>query len=250
MTGQPGIAGATVLVAGASRGIGAAVAVALARAGAARLVLLARDADRLGTVAAEVRAQGAEADTIAIDLTTVAAGDAVDAAGPADVFVYCAGSNRPQPFLDVSESTFDALFALNVRAGYFLAQRVARRMRSTSTPGRIVFVSSQMGHVGAPERTVYCATKHAIEGLVKSMALDLAGDGIRVVSVAPTFVRTEMTAAQLDDPAVGEQLLRQIPLGRWATPEDVAGAVVWAASDAASMLTGTSLVLDGGWTAG
>jgi NAD(P)-dependent dehydrogenase (short-subunit alcohol dehydrogenase family) len=122
-------------------------------------------------------------------------------------------------------------------------------MLREGTAGAIVLVSSQMGHVGAARRTVYCATKHAVEGLVKAMALELAPSGIRVVSVAPTFVRTEMTAAQLDDPAVGGELLAQIPLGRWATPAEVAGAVVWAASPAAAMLTGASLVLDGGWTA-
>jgi NAD(P)-dependent dehydrogenase (short-subunit alcohol dehydrogenase family) len=106
-----------------------------------------------------------------------------------------------------------------------------------------------MGHVGASRRSVYCASKHAVEGMVKAMALELAPAGVRVVSVAPTFVRTGMTAAQLDDPAVGPGLRDQIPLGRWATPDEVAAAVVWAASPAAAMLTGTSIVLDGGWTA-
>jgi NAD(P)-dependent dehydrogenase (short-subunit alcohol dehydrogenase family) len=116
-------------------------------------------------------------------------------------------------------------------------------------PGVIINVSSQMGHVGAPLRTVYCATKHALEGLTKALAVELAPHDIRVVSVAPTFVRTEMTAAQLDDPAIASALLAQIPLGRFATVEQVASAVVYAASDAAGALTGASLVIDGGWTA-
>jgi NAD(P)-dependent dehydrogenase (short-subunit alcohol dehydrogenase family) len=165
------------------------------------------------------------------------------------VLVYSAGTNQPEPFADVAEETYDRLFDLNVRSGYFLAQGVARQMQVAGRPGCIVFVSSQMGHVGAAERTVYCATKHAVEGLVKAMAVELAPAGIRVLSVAPTFVRTELTAAQLDDPQVGGRLLAQIPLGRYATLEDVAGAVVWAASPAAAMVTGTSIVVDGGWTA-
>jgi NAD(P)-dependent dehydrogenase (short-subunit alcohol dehydrogenase family) len=193
---------------------------------------------------------GAEADTIVCALTHGdERGAAIDRAGEVDVLVYSAGINRPQPFLDVDEETYDLLFELNVRSGYFVAQRIARQMRRAARPGCIVFVSSQMGHVGAPDRTVYCATKHAVEGMVKAIALELAPSGVRVVSVAPTFVRTEMTSEQLDDPARGTQLLKQIPLGRLATAEEVAAAVVWAASPEAAMLTGTSLVIDGGWTA-
>jgi NAD(P)-dependent dehydrogenase (short-subunit alcohol dehydrogenase family) len=192
----------------------------------------------------------AQAEVILCDLTdTAQARTAVERLAALDVLVYCAGANRPEPFADVTEAGYDALFALNVRAAYFTAQAAARRMLREGTAGCIVLLSSQMGHVGAARRTVYCATKHAIEGMVKAMALELAPHGIRVVSVAPTFVRTAMTAAQLDDPQVGGALRARIPLGRWATAEEVAGAVVWAASPGAAMLTGTSLVLDGGWTA-
>jgi NAD(P)-dependent dehydrogenase (short-subunit alcohol dehydrogenase family) len=146
----------------------------------------------------------------------------------------------------VREETFDRLFALNVRAGFFLAQAVAPVLPSG---GCIVFVSSQMGHVGAVNRTVYCATKHALEGLVKALALELAPRGVRVVSVAPTFVHTQLTASQLDDPVIGARLRAQIPLDRYATPEEVADAVVWMASPRAAMSTGSSLLVDGGWTA-
>jgi NAD(P)-dependent dehydrogenase (short-subunit alcohol dehydrogenase family) len=244
------LAGRSVLVAGASRGIGAAIAAACAGAGARRVALAARTAPDLERVARAVTEHGAESEVLACDLTDAAqARAAVDGAAGLDVLVYSAGTNRPQPFAEVDEATFDRLFAINVRAAYFTAQAAASRMLREGTAGAIVLVSSQMGHVGAARRTVYCATKHAVEGLVKAMALELAPSGIRVVSVAPTFVRTEMTAAQLDDPAVGGELLGQIPLGRWATPAEVAGAVVWAASPAAAMLTGASLVLDGGWTA-
>jgi NAD(P)-dependent dehydrogenase (short-subunit alcohol dehydrogenase family) len=170
-------------------------------------------------------------------------------AGELDAVIVNAGTNRPEPFDDVAPETFDRLFRLNVRAGFFVAQAAARTLRATGRGGCIAFVSSQMGHVGAVQRTVYCASKHAVEGLVKAMAVELAPDGIRVVSVAPTFVRTEMTAAQLDDPVIGGRLLGQIPLGRYAQSEEVADAVVWACSPRARMVTGTSLLVDGGWTA-
>jgi NAD(P)-dependent dehydrogenase (short-subunit alcohol dehydrogenase family) len=240
-----------VLVAGASRGIGAAIAAGFAREGARRVVLVGRTRTDLERVAADVRAAGATADVVVADLTDVgAARDAVSGAGELDAVVVNAGTNRPEPFVDVQPETFDRLFNLNVRAGFFVAQAAALALRATGRGGCIAFVSSQMGHVGAVQRTVYCASKHAVEGLVKAMAVELAPDGIRVVSVAPTFVRTEMTAAQLDDPVVGSRLLGRIPLGRYATGEDVADAVVWACSPRARMVTGTSLVVDGGWTSG
>lgn len=246
--GRP-LAEKTVLVSGASRGIGAACAVACANAGAERLVLLGRSAE-LGRVAERVRQAGALAEANRCDVTeteelraTIAALDHVD------VLVASAGTNQPEPFLDVEEQTFDRLFALNVRATFFTAQAVAARMVESGSGGVIVLISSQMGHVGSSRRSVYCASKHAVEGLTKALGVELAAHSIRVVSVAPTFVRTAMTAAQLDDPIVGPELLGRIPAGRFATPEEVADAVVFAASPAASLMTGTSLVLDGGWTA-
>lgn len=245
-----GRAGHSVLVVGASRGIGAAIALAFAADGARRVAIAGRTTADLDRMAAAIRAHGAEADAIPCDVTDTGQRRAlIERAGELDVFVYSAGINHPQLLDDVTEESYDRLFNLNVRSGYFLAQATARTMQQVGRRGCIVFVSSQMGHVGAAERTVYCATKHAVEGMMKAMALELAASGIRVASVAPTFVRTEMTASQLDDPLVGESLLGQIPLRRYATPEDVAGAVVWVASPAAAMVTGTSIVLDGGWTA-
>lgn len=239
-----------VFVVGSSRGIGAATAVGFARAGTGRVLLGGRTEADLARVAALVRGYGANAEVLVCDVTDAAQrAEAVERAGDLDVLVYSAGTNRPQGFVDVDAETFDLLFDLNVRSGFFLAQAVACRMLSNGKAGAIAFISSQMGHVGAAKRTTYCATKHAIEGLVKAMAVELAPSGIRVLSVSPTFVRTEMTAAQLDDPQSGPELLGQIPLGRYATPEDVAEAVVWATSPAAAMLTGTSIVIDGGWTA-
>jgi NAD(P)-dependent dehydrogenase (short-subunit alcohol dehydrogenase family) len=245
------LAGRSVTVLGASRGIGAAIAAACARAGCARLDLVGRDEAALRAVADGIDAAGGPAVAAhRVDVTDVDAVRALVEALPAlDVLVVNAGTNRPEPFLDVAPATFDAIMSLNLRAAFFAAQAAAARMARGGAGGTIVMMSSQMGHVGAPLRSVYCASKHALEGLVKALGVELAPHGVRVVSVAPTFVRTDMTAAQLDDPAVGDALLAQLPLGRWGTPEEVAGAVAWAASDAAALMTGTSLRLDGGWTA-
>ncbi|MGA8353907.1 MAG: SDR family NAD(P)-dependent oxidoreductase [Solirubrobacteraceae bacterium] len=244
--GQP-LAGKTVLVTGGSRGIGAACALRCANAGAARVVVVGRSSSELQQVAEQIDRVGVRGEALQCDVTdTGRLRKAIRAVGQIDVLIASAGANRPQPFLDVEEETYDWLFDLNVRASFFAAQAAARQMHEG---GSIVLLSSQMGHVGARLRSVYCATKHAIEGLTKALAVELAPAGIRVVSVAPTFVRTEMTAAQLDDPMVGAALLAQIPAGRFASVQEIAEAVLFAASPAASLMTGTSLIIDGGWTA-
>jgi len=162
-----------------------------------------------------------------------------------DVLVACAGGNRPQPFLEVTDEALDWSWRLNVRGAFLTAQAAAARM--TGHGGAIVFVTSQMGHVGAPLRTAYCAAKHAVEGLTKAMALELAPHGIRVNAVAPTFVETPMTRPFLADPHARAAIVEQIPLGRLGTPEEVAGAVLFAAQ--AELMTGASVRVDGGWTA-
>lgn len=244
------LASRSVIVTGASGGIGAAVAVACARSGAARLLLLGRSPSALEAVSLTAEQAGSEVITRVCDVTnTLALAGALETVEEVDVLVNCAGANRPESFLDVSQDTFDWLWQLNVRAVFFASQRVAQHMIDRGRPGVIINISSQMGHVGAPLRSVYCATKHAIEGLTKALAVELAPHGIRVVSIAPTFVRTSMTAGQLDDPVIADALLAEIPLGRFSEPEDVAAAVVFAASGDAAFLTGSSLKLDGGWTA-
>jgi NAD(P)-dependent dehydrogenase (short-subunit alcohol dehydrogenase family) len=239
------VEGAEVIVTGASRGIGAAAAEALAAAGARRLTLIARGRAALEDVAGRI---GTGARAIACDVTDRAAVEAAfEAIDRVDVIVHAAGANVPQDFLEVELDTADRLWALNVRAGLHLSQLAVRRMPAEG--GVVIFLSSQMGHVGAKRRTVYCATKHAVEGLTKAMAVELAPRGIRVVAVAPTFVETPLTAPFLADPRFREETLAQIPLGRLGTPGDVAGAIVFAASPAAALMTGSSLRLDGGWTA-
>jgi NAD(P)-dependent dehydrogenase (short-subunit alcohol dehydrogenase family) len=240
--------GRRALVTGASRGIGAAIAAAFAEHGAERVTLVARTRDALARVGETVRGLGAEAQEVVCDVTDAAAlRDAFAHVQGLDVLVCAAGANAPQPLDEVDLGTADRLWALNVRAGLHAAQEAVRRMPPDG--GAIVFISSQMGHVGAPRRSVYCATKHAVEGMTRALAVELAPRGVRVVSVAPTFVATALTAPFLADPAFRADVLDRIPLGRLATVEDVAAAAVYAASPAAGALTGCSLRVDGGWTA-
>ncbi len=242
--------GRAVVVAGASRGIGAACARACAAAGASEVVLLGRTERELEQVAGKVAAHGATPLVRRCDVTSPAAvEDLFGRLERVDVLVNSAGTNRPARLCHVDEQLFDEVFAVNVRGAFFLAKAAACAMRRGDHGGTIVTISSQMGHVGAPLRTVYCATKHAVEGMTKALAVELAPFGIRAVTISPTFVRTDMTAAQLDDPELGPRLLEQIPAGCFGTVEEVANAVVYAASPAAAMMTGTSLMLDGGWTA-
>jgi NAD(P)-dependent dehydrogenase (short-subunit alcohol dehydrogenase family) len=240
--------GRIALVSGAGRGIGRGCALALAEAGA-EVVALSRTEAELLTLVEEIEAKGGRARALVCDVTdTAAARAAIDGLKRLDVLLNNAGSNQPQPFLEVTEEVLDRLLALNLKAAFVVAQAAARVM-ARSGGGAIVNMSSQMGHVGGPQRTVYCATKHAIEGLTKAMAQDLAPYHIRVNAVAPTFVETPLTRPFFADPAFKALVLDKILLGRLATIEEVAAAVVYLASPAAAMITGTSLLVDGGWTA-
>jgi NAD(P)-dependent dehydrogenase (short-subunit alcohol dehydrogenase family) len=241
--------GKTALVTGGGRGIGRAIALALAAAGA-ELVLVSRTRSQLDEVAREIVQRGGKAKVLPFDVTDIAAMRAAFAGlGDLDILVNNAGLNRPQPFLEVDEATLDLLLGLNVRAAFLVAQAAARLMVANGD-GVIINMSSQMGHVGSErDRTVYVMTKHAVEGLTKAMALELAPKGVRVVSVAPTFVETPLTQPFFDDPETRKWILDRIPLGRGGTVEEVAQAVVFLASPAASLVTGSSLLVDGGWTA-
>jgi NAD(P)-dependent dehydrogenase (short-subunit alcohol dehydrogenase family) len=243
--------GRTALVSGAGRGIGRACAIALAQAGA-EVLLLSRTAKEIEEVASDIISTGGKAKAIPCDVTDSQAVKKVFAAlGSLDVLVNNAGSNIPEPFVEVSEAHLDRLLDLNVRAAFIVAQAAARRMlASTNRYARaIINMSSQMGHVGAVNRSVYCLTKHALEGLTKAMALELAPHGIRVVSIAPTFVETPLTKPMFEKPEFARWVRERIPLGQLGQVDDVAAAVVFAASPAAALVTGSSLLVDGGWTA-
>jgi NAD(P)-dependent dehydrogenase (short-subunit alcohol dehydrogenase family) len=241
--------GRRALVSGAGRGIGLACAAALAQAGA-YVVLAARTAAEIGAASGQIRDEGGSAEPLVLDVTDQAAvRAAIRSQPPFGVLVNNAGTNRPAPFLDVTEQDYDAITLLNQRAAFFVAQAVARRMVEAGGGGSIIHISSQMGHVGGARRTVYCMSKHGIEGLTKAMAIDLAPHGIRVNSIGPTFIDTPLTRPFWDDRAFHDDVVRRIKLGRLGTVEDLMGAVVFLASDAAALVTGTSLVVDGGWTA-
>ncbi len=248
-TPSASLSGSRALVTGAGRGIGLAAAVALAEAGAA-VTLAARTASEIEAAAAQIRALGLAADAAVLDVSDLAAVRAFFAGRAAfHVIVNNAGTNRPKPVWEVTEDDYDAVLDLNLKAAFFVAQACAQRMIETGTRGSLIHMGSQMGHVGGPNRSLYCASKWALEGMSKAMALDLAPHGIRSNTIAPTFIETPLTRPFFEDAAFLQSVLAKIKLGRLGQVEDLMGPVVFLASDTAALITGTSLVVDGGWTA-
>lgn len=242
--------GCRALVAGASSGIGLGCAVALAESGA-HVVMAARGRDKLHAAVDAVAEAGHSAEAMALDVADLGAmRAAVGEAGPFDVMVNSAGLARHGPALDTAESDYDAVMDANLKGAYFLATEVAQGMVAAGKGGSIITVSSQMGHVGGIDRTVYCASKHAVEGMTKAMAIEWGPHKVRVNTICPTFIRTPLTQATFDNPERVAWITDKIKLGRVGEVEDIMGAVVFLASDASALITGTSLLIDGGWTAG
>lgn len=241
--------GKRALVAGASSGIGLACAVALAEAGA-QVVLSARSEGKLVEIAEEMTARGWQAETLPLDVADVAATEAAVAAhGPFDVLINSAGLARHAPALVTTYDDYDAATDLNVKGAYFLTRAVAQGLMDAGKPGSLINISSQMGQVGGVDRAVYCATKHAVEGFTKSMAIEFGPQNIRVNTICPTFIRTPLGEQTLAIPERRAWIEGMIKLPRVGEIEDVMGAAVFLASDASALMTGSALMLDGGWTA-
>ena len=233
--------GKTVLITGASRGLGEAIALDMASKGA-HILACARTSDALTLLGEKL---GSMATVWAEDATGDALLRRIESASGIDILINNLGTNRPKPIADVSDEDLDIMLNMNLRATYRITRAVLKVMPDG---GNIINMSSQMGHVGAPNRTVYCMTKHGLEGLTKALAVELAPRKIRVNALAPTFVETPMTKPMLENPEFNAYVNANIPLGQLAQAEDIAAAASYLASDAAIMVTGHSLVIDGGWT--
>ena len=241
--------GRRALVAGASSGIGAACAAALAEAGA-EVTLAARSRDKLDALSLQMEAVGMRAIVLPLDVADVTTTEATVAQhGPYDILVNSAGLARHGPALETAEADYDAAAGLNLKGAYFLTRAVARGLIAAGKPGSLINISSQMAHVGGIDRAVYCATKHAVEGFTKAMAIEWGRHGIRVNTICPTFIRTALTQSTFDNPDRRKWIEDKIKLGRVGEVEDIMGAVTYLASDASALVTGTSLLIDGGWTA-
>jgi NAD(P)-dependent dehydrogenase (short-subunit alcohol dehydrogenase family) len=241
--------GRRALVTGASSGIGLAAAAALGRAGA-HVAMVARRDGPLHAAAAEMATEGLSATAHPLDVTDLAATAALVAAhGPFDVLVNAAGLARHTPALGTTPADFDAVMQVNLRAAYFLTREVAKALIAARKPGSLINISSQMGHVGGIDRAVYAASKHALEGMTKSMAIEWGPHGIRVNTLCPTFIRTPLTEQTFQNPERRAWIEGKIKLGRVGTLQDITGPVLFLASDAAALVTGTALLVDGGWTA-
>lgn len=242
--------GRRALITGASSGIGLAAAVALAEAGA-HVVMAARGPEKLGAAVSALRETGQSADAHAMDIADIdALPGHLDQIGPLDVLVNSAGIARHTPALETTPEDYDAVSNINVRGAYFLSVGAARGMIAAGKKGSIINVTSQMGHIGGIDRAVYCGTKHAVEGFTKAMAIEFGPHGVRINTLAPTFIRTPLAEQTLANPERKAWVESKIKLGRIGEMKDIMGPIVFLASDASALVTGTSLLVDGGWTAG
>ena len=243
------LTGKRALVAGASSGIGLGCAAALAEYGA-EVTLAARRVDLLTDIVDELTSEGRKARLLQLDVTDIdATAAAVAQQGPFDILVNSAGLARHSKASETTLDDFDAVSDLNIRGAYFLTQAVAKGLLAAGRPGSLINISSQMAHVGGPERAVYCATKHAVEGFTKAFAIEWGKAKIRVNTICPTFILTDLTKATFEQPQKRAWIEDKIKLGRVGEVEDIMGAVVYLASDASALVTGTALMIDGGWTA-
>lgn len=243
------LTGKTALVTGASSGIGQGCAVALAEAGA-HVVCAARGMERLVATVDAMAARGWSVEALQLDQGDL---DQLAAALDGrlfDIVVNSAGAALPKPAFETEPAEFDQVMNVNLRSAYFLSSWVAKALKEKGKPGSVVHLSSQMGHVGGIDRSVYCASKWGLEGMIKAMAIEWGPYNIRVNAIAPTFIRTPLSQVTLDRPDRAAWIKDKIKLGRVGEVQDIMGAVLYLASDASALVTGTSMLVDGGWTAG
>ena len=241
--------GLTALVTGAGRGLGEGCALALAESGA-ELILVSRTESEINLVKEKIESEGGKAKALACDVTdTNSIQDLIKDEERIDILMNNAGSNIPEPFIEVSEENLDFLININVKSMFIVAQACMKKMLQGGRGGSIIHMSSQMGHVGSPRRTVYCLTKHAVEGMSKAIAAEGASEGIRSNCIGPTFVETPMTKPMFENPEFNSFVMDRILMGRLGKISDITGSVVFLASPASSLITGASLTIDGGWTA-
>ena len=243
------LAGKRALITGGSRGLGFYAAKALVQAGA-HITLVARSKESLESAQEELKGAGYNCEILKLDITDSRAVDAsLENNQPYQILVNNAGMNRPKNLADLKNEDIDAVLDLNVKAVFYVTRKVTQQLLATNLSGSIINISSQMGIVGSPRRTLYCASKHAIEGMTKALAWELGPNNIRVNTICPTFIHTDMTASMLTDPEFHDWVIQKIALGRIGQPEEIMGAVVFLASSASSLVTGSALMLDGGWSA-
>lgn len=241
--------GKRALVTGAGRGIGLASAVALAEAGA-NVTLTARSQNEIVNAAKAIRKEGWLAESKTLDVTDLnAVKNFIDQSEPFDILISSAGGARHSAAMAVTEEDFDFTILLNTKSAFFVAQCVANKLIQCKLPGSLITVSSQMGHVGGPDRAVYCASKHAVEGFTKAMSKELGAHNIRINTVCPTFIKTPLTEPALKDARFKAYVESMIALQRVGKIEDIMGPMVFLASDASALITGSALMVDGGWTA-
>ncbi|MEM8916339.1 MAG: SDR family oxidoreductase [Pseudomonadota bacterium] len=240
--------GKRALVTGASSGIGLGCATALASVGA-QVTCAARGREKLEAAVGALTSEGLSAEAEVLDQSDLGALKATVAKGPFDIVVNSAGVARHSPAVETTVDDYDAVMAVNLKSAHFLSAYAAQALMDAGRPGSIIHISSQMGHVGGPDRAVYCASKHGLEGMVKAMAIEWGPAKIRINTVCPTFIRTPLTASTFESPERVAWVKEKIKLGRVGEVEDIMGAIIYLASDASSLVTGTSLLIDGGWTA-
>ena len=241
--------GKKALVTGAGRGIGMGASIALAESGA-NVTLVSRTEKELKDLTDHINSQGFQASYEVLDVNKEdEVSSFINNAEPFDILINNAGTNRPAKLIDTKIEDFDYVMSLNVRSVISLTKLVVKKMLDSNIKGSIINVSSQMGHVGGPNRTTYCSSKFAIEGFTKSLAIELGPDGIRVNAICPTFIQTPMTEPFLKDEDFKKTTIGMIPIGRLGEVTDLMGPFVFLASEASSLMTGSSILVDGGWTA-